>query len=177
MKQRIILSGMGGQGVISLGNLIGISSMFEDKSVSIVPSYGAEMRGGISNCFVTISDKRIGSPVFSAADVGIFMYQPAMDAFGKNISGGGLIIYDENLITDRVKSSVEFKGVPANLEAEKIGNIKAANMILAGVWCRMKKIVKFDSGIKAIREMFKNKNKDIINMNENAFEFGYKFIK
>ena len=87
MKQRIILSGMGGQGVISLGNLIGISSMFEDKSVSIVPSYGAEMRGGISNCFVTISDKRIGSPVFSAADVGIFMYQPAMDAFGKNISG------------------------------------------------------------------------------------------
>ena len=178
MEQKIILSGMGGQGIISLGNLIGISSMFEDKFISVVPSYGAEMRGGMSNCFVTISDKMIGSPVFYNADTGILMYQLSMDKFTHNIKRNGLVIYNENMVTQVVKkNSVDFVGVPANFQAEKIGNIMVANIIMAGAWCKIKKIVKYDTIINAIKEMFKNKSQKIIDLNMKAFEFGYKFVK
>ncbi len=178
MEQRIILSGMGGQGVISLGNLMGISSMREDKFVSVVPSYGAEMRGGISNCFVTISDNMIGSPVFHNADVGILMYQPAMDKFARNIKKNGIIIYNENMITSvRKNDGVDFIAVPATSQAEKIGNVMMTNIILAGVWCKLKEIVKYDTVIKAIQEMFKKKSREIVDLNKKAFEFGYKFIR
>lgn len=169
---------MGGQGVISLGNLMGISSIMEDKYISVVPSYGAEMRGGISNCFVTISENMIGSPVFHNADVGILMYQPAMDKFNQNIQKNGVIIYNENMITRvRKNDGVDFIAVPASSRAEELGNVMMTNVILAGVWCKLKNTVKYDTVIKAIREMFKTKSQNIIDLNMKAFEFGYKFIK
>jgi len=178
MENRIILSGMGGQGVISLGNLMGIGSMLENRHVSVVPSYGAEMRGGISNCFVTISDKMIGSPVFYRANIGIFMYQPAMDKFIQNIMDRGLVIYNKNMVSkipDR--KSIRFIGIPANFQADKMGDSRIANIILAGVWCRIKMVIKYDTVIKAIKEMFKNKSKILIDLNIEAFKFGYQFVR
>ena len=177
MKERITISGMGGQGLISLGNLIGISSMFEDKFVSIVPSYGAEMRGGISNCFVTISDKQIGSPVFSRADTGILFYQLAIDKHVKTIKNKGVLIYNENITFKKIdRNDIQLIGVPANYKAEEIGNIKIANIILAGVWCNLRKIIQYNTMIKAIEETFKNKSKELIDLNKKAFDFGYNFV-
>ena len=169
---------MGGQGIISLGNLIGISSMIDKKFVSIVPSYGAEMRGGISNCFVTVSDDRIGAPVFHFADIGIFMYQLSMDTFINKIRKKGIVIFNENMVKHiDNKKDIKFIGVPANRKDEEIGNAKAANMILAGIWCKLRNIVKYDSVVKGIQEMFSNKSSKIIELNKKAFEFGYKFLK
>ena len=169
---------MGGQGVISLGNLIGYAAMFENKNVSIVPSYGAEMRGGISTCFVTISDEAIGSPIFIESDSAILMYQLAMDQFGKDVNKDGIIIYNNNMVTHEVKQNdVEFISIPANSEALKLKDVRAANVILFGAWCKVKQILKPKSIQKAIKEMFKSKNQMIVDINYKAFEFGYNFIK
>jgi len=62
MHERIIVAGFGGQGVIMAGKLLCIAAMNENKYVSHIPSYGAEMRGGTANCSVVISSKEIGSP-------------------------------------------------------------------------------------------------------------------
>ena len=55
-QHEIILSGFGGQGIQAAGKLIAYAAMLESKYVSFLPSYGAEMRGGTSNCHVIISD-------------------------------------------------------------------------------------------------------------------------
>ena len=44
MKQ-IIVSGFGGQGVLSLGLMLSYAAMKENKNTSFLPSYGPEMRG------------------------------------------------------------------------------------------------------------------------------------
>lgn len=178
MVEQITLSGMGGQGVISLGNIIGYSGMLENKYVSVVPSYGAEMRGGISNCFVVLSNKEIGSPVVSNPDVGILFYQPAINKYLHSIKKDGMLIYNENMVFDKIeRNDIRTIGVPANYTAEEIGNIKTANVILAGVWCKIKKIVQYDNGIKAIEEMFKTKGPKLIDLNKKAFDFGYNFVE
>ena len=41
---KIIIAGFGGQGVLSLGQFIAYSAMYEGKEVSWLPSYGPEMR-------------------------------------------------------------------------------------------------------------------------------------
>jgi len=178
MYERITLSGMGGQGIILLGNLIGTSAMFENRFVTIVPSYGAEMRGGISNCFVTLSDKMISSPVFQESDTGILFYQLAMEKYGASIRKGGTIIFNENMVFQKVKrDDVKFISIPANEKAEEIGDIRVVNIILAGIWWKKRKMIKFDSAIKAIEEIFKIKGKKIIDLNKEAFNFGYNFVK
>ena len=60
MKKEIILSGFGGQGVMSIGKNLVEAGVEEELEVSWVPSYGPEMRGGTANCSVILSDERIG---------------------------------------------------------------------------------------------------------------------
>ena len=65
MKKEIILSGFGGQGVMSIGKNLVEAGVEEELEVSWVPSYGPEMRGGTANCSVILSDERIGSQSLS----------------------------------------------------------------------------------------------------------------
>mgnify|MGYP003293417474 FL=1 len=69
MTTEIIFAGFGGQGVILAGKILALAGMSEDKNVSHIPSYGAEMRGGTANCSVIVSDEEIASPVIEKPDV------------------------------------------------------------------------------------------------------------
>ena len=48
-----------------MGQLICYAGIHEGKNVSWLPSYGPEMRGGTTNCSVTVSDEPIGAPVLT----------------------------------------------------------------------------------------------------------------
>ena len=65
MLLKSIFSGFGGQGVIMMGYVLAMAGMKEDKHVTFLPAYGAEMRGGTANCTVVISDQEIASPIAS----------------------------------------------------------------------------------------------------------------
>ena len=57
MKQQIILSGIGGQGVISAGEMMCEAIAKKGVNVTFVPVYGGEQRGGKTMCQIVISDK------------------------------------------------------------------------------------------------------------------------
>ncbi|MFW5757409.1 MAG: 2-oxoacid:acceptor oxidoreductase family protein, partial [Bacteroidota bacterium] len=59
MTEEIIIAGFGGQGVLSMGQILCYSGVMQEKEVSWMPSYGPEMRGGTANCTAIISDKPI----------------------------------------------------------------------------------------------------------------------
>ena len=69
MKTEIIISGFGGQGVLSMGKILAYSGLMEDKEVTWMPAYGPEQRGGTANVTVIVSDDRISSPILSHYDV------------------------------------------------------------------------------------------------------------
>ena len=59
MKKEIIISGFGGQGVLSMGKILAYSGLMEGKEVTWMPAYGPEQRGGTANVTVIVSDERI----------------------------------------------------------------------------------------------------------------------
>ncbi|EJX02497.1 2-oxoglutarate oxidoreductase, gamma subunit, partial [gut metagenome] len=59
MKQEIIISGFGGQGVLSMGKILAYAALMEGKEVTWMPAYGPEQRGGTANVTVIISDEPI----------------------------------------------------------------------------------------------------------------------
>lgn len=178
MDHRIIISGMGGQGVLLLGNLLAYSGMQENMNVSVIPSYGAEMRGGISNSFVVFSDAPIGSPVVNNPDSAILMYQYALNKFEQNIKPNGLLIINDNMISLKPsRKDIEIIGIPANAKADELGNLKVVNVILAGVWCKASSCLSYESMTKVIKEIiFANKKKALIDLNLKAFDVGYNYI-
>ena len=94
MTQEIIISGFGGQGVLSMGKILAYAALMEGREVSWMPAYGPEQRGGTANVTVIVSDKSISSPILSSYDTAILLNQPSVDKFQPKVKNGGTLIYD-----------------------------------------------------------------------------------
>ena len=49
MNVKIFIAGFGGQGVLAMGHVLAFAGMVEDRYVTYLPAYGAEVRGGTAN--------------------------------------------------------------------------------------------------------------------------------
>ncbi len=102
-KPRLKIAGFGGQGVLLLGRLLAESAMLLDYKTTWLPSYGPEMCGGTAHCHVSISDKPIGSPLVSIADVLIAMNLLSLDKFENEVRKGGVIFVNSSLIQRKIQ--------------------------------------------------------------------------
>jgi len=128
---RMIIGGAGGQGVLTLGKLFAISGMKKDLEVLCLPAYGAEMRGGYVYCTVILSkNKEIFSPVISKCDFAIFMNENSYRLLSHFLKEDSYLFVNSSLIKIDKKNNI-FQ-LPATHIAEEIGDIRVANMVMAG---------------------------------------------
>ena len=178
MLERIIISGFGGQGVMLIGRLLAYAGMIEGKKVAWMPSYGPEMRGGTANCTVLISSNEIGSPIVSHPKILIAMNQPSLDKFESNVSEDGLIILNDSLINREVKrNDVNVIKIPADDIADKLGNSRAANMVVLGAYVKKSGVVKLETVFKALEKALTGRNKKLLELNKEALKQGAELVK
>ena len=178
MITKIVFAGYGGQGVLTLGQIVANIAMNQGKEVTWMPSYGPEMRGGTANVTVVISDKRISSPIVNAYDTAIILNQQSLDKFEPMVKAGGLLIYDPNGITRHpVRKDINVYSIEAVEEAAKLGNAKAYNMIVLGAFLKLKPIVKMENVIKGLKKSIPERHHHLIPMNEQAIEVGKQAAK
>lgn len=148
MKQ-IIVSGFGGQGVISLGLMLAYAALQEEKNTSFLPSYGPEMRGGTANCSVVISEKEVASPVISRPDILVAFNGPSLTRFLPQLAQGGKAFAD----AAHVKAQKNVLSVPAE---ELCGGGKGQNIVMLGAILPAVGL-RLTSAQAAVREVFKHK--------------------
>ena len=169
----IIFAGFGGQGILSMGQIIAYAAMIEEKEVSWMPSYGPEMRGGTANCIVIVSDSRISSPIISTFDSAIVLNQPSLEKFEKAVKPGGLLMYEESaIINPPTRTDIEIMSVPANEEALKLNLKKAANMILVGAFLEKRPLVKIENILNALKKVLPERHHHLIPVNKDALQKG-----
>ncbi|MBQ6631197.1 MAG: 2-oxoacid:acceptor oxidoreductase family protein [Romboutsia sp.] len=176
---RVICAGFGGQGVMSMGQLLTYAGMLEGKEVSWLPSYGPEMRGGTANCAVTVSDKPVGSPVISGdATCAIVMNLPSLDKFEREVKPGGKILVNSSLIERKVeRKDVDVYYIPANDIALELGNPRVANMIMLGAYLKTEPTVEVNSVLEAFKKVFGPSKEKFVPLNKEALEKGASSIK
>ena len=165
---RVICAGFGGQGVMSMGQLLTYAGMLEGKEVSWLPSYGPEMRGGTANCAVTVSDKPVGSPVITDdATCAVIM------KFANDVVPGGHILVNSSLIDTKVeRDDVDVTYIPANELAAEIGMPKVANMIMLGACLKVTEAVDIASVLQAFLKVFGERKSKFIPINREALQKG-----
>ena len=175
MKEEIIMAGFGGQGVMSIGQLLSYSGMKENLEVSWMPSYGPEMRGGTANCTVIISDDMIPSPLSDHPDSIIVMNLPSQDKFAPKVKEGGLVVTNSSLIEKKVtRDDLEVIEVPANEIANDLGSGRIANMVMLGAYLARKNIVDLETVKENLENVLPKRHHNLIPMNKEALEEGYK---
>lgn len=173
MLEEIIIAGFGGQGVMSLGQLIAYAGMLEGKGVSWLPSYGPEQRGGTANCAVVVSDEPVGSPLVTNPSTAIVLNNPSFKKFEHRIRPGGLLIINSSLVT-RVseRKDIEIIDLNATDLASDLGNARVANMILLGAFIELTKIVSSDSIIESLKKVLSQEKHHLIEVNKQALNKG-----
>ena len=176
MYQGVIMSGFGGQGIISTGVLLAYSGMVDGKHVTFFPAYGAEMRGGTANCSVVVSTDEVASPVVSTPDSVIVMNEPSLLKFEPTLKPQGLLLINSSLVSSKPKrNDITILTINANKIAEEIGTVKCANMVMLGALINRTKAVSLESVIKTLSKVFPRAKKDMLEINENALKRGGTF--
>ncbi len=177
MEKSVLIAGFGGQGVMSIGKMLGYAASDAGKYASFYPSYGAEQRGGTANCTVIISDEEIGSPAVSKLDMLIAMNQPSFDKFAKKVKKGGSIIVNSSLVTSKVEDpDIEAVYVDANDIANDLGSPKVANIVILGAYIGLSGALSEEDGKAIIKKMLGGKA-DLLEMNYQAFDKGIQAVK
>jgi 2-oxoglutarate ferredoxin oxidoreductase subunit gamma len=179
----IIISGIGGQGVVYSANLIAKSALSEYAYVSAIAHYGPESRGSVTTSEVIISNHLDGDldyPCVESPDIFIAMHQKGFDYHITNNRLHGLslkyLIYDSTLVTIPKTTmhnieNLNLIGIPASqLAKEKFKNIMMANIILTAALTKTTKIITRNNLEKTFKEMTNSKEHRI---NLQAIEIGY----
>ena len=178
MREKIIIAGFGGQGIIMAGKLIAYAGMVEGKFVSHIPSYGVEMRGGTANCSVIISDTEVASPLVPHPTTLVAMNQPSLDKFEETVVEGGNIFINKSLIERKIKrNDVNVFYVPANNIAEDAGSGRASNMAMIGAFIAVTGVPAKEDVKISLPEVISKRNIKYLEINYKALDMGFDYIK
>lgn len=178
MLQEIVISGFGGQGVLSMGKILAYSGIMEDKEVSWFPAYGPEQRGGTANVTVIVSDKLISSPVVNKYDIAIVLNQPSLDKFEEKIKPGGILIYDDYGIHKKAtRKDINVYRIKAMEESMKMDNTKVFNMIILGGLLKISPMLQLKNVMEGLKKSLPERHHKLLPMNEQAIVKGTEIIE
>lgn len=148
---RIRFGGVGGQGIVLAGRLLGkAAALFDGKEAVCTQSYGPEARGGASRSDVIIAEASVDYPFVDEADVLAALFHEAYVRFRPRLRKGGTLIVDTGLV-QLADDEGDVYGLPATQIAEEIGSRVVANIVVLGYLVETTGVVSRESMEQAIR--------------------------
>lgn len=175
MKCELLFSGIGGQGVITLGETLCDAAIKAGYNVTFVPFYGQEKRGGRTMCNIVISDS-VESPIISAADIMMIMDERSLSDYQELMAEDGTLILNSSMID--VESTCKcgsIKKVPFYDIAQELGNPKTANVVALGYIAKLLPMIPYDTIAAEVEKSFAAKPK-LIPINLEALRKGYAYL-
>lgn len=166
---QIRFGGVGGQGVVLVGRLLGkAAALFDGKEAVCTQSYGPEARGGACRADVIISDTPVDYPFVTQADVLAVFFQEAYTRFRSRLRPGGTLIVDTGLVQPSADDE-DVHGIPATKLADDIGSRLAMNVIVLGYLVGKTGVVSRESMEEAIRTTVR---KQVVDLDLKALDVG-----
>jgi 2-oxoglutarate ferredoxin oxidoreductase subunit gamma len=177
MLVKTIFCGFGGQGVLMMGHSLAHGAMMEGYQVTYLPAYGAEVRGGTANCTVAVADEEIASPIASEPNYLVVMNTPSLYTFQNRVAPGGSLFLNSSIIEARPsRKDIDIYEIPCIEIAEKMGNPRAANIVMMGAFLKKTALVSPEAYLKSLETIMGGKKKAIADANRAAFAAGYELL-
>lgn len=171
----IKVGGLGGQGVILAGMIIGRgASIFSDKHATLTQSFGPEARGSACSAQILIADDPIEYPYVHHPDILVVMSQEAYHRFAPALSPTGTMLYESDLVTpaEGLAEGIARYGVPATRIAEELLRPVVLNIVMVGFFAAMTNVVRAE----ALRESVEaSVPAGTESLNLTAFDRGFAF--
>ena len=177
INEKVIIAGFGGQGVMTMGQLLSYCATDKDINTLWFPSYGPETRGGTANCSITISESPVNSPVISSPDSVIIMNKPSLAKFMPKLKKDGHCFINSSLVTNvTYRDDINVYEIDANNMAKELGNLKVANMIMLGAYIAITKVFTEEEILNIMKKKFTGNKAALMGINKLALEAGRKVV-
>ena len=190
MKNDIIISGVGGQGILSIATAIGLAAVDENLYLKQSEVHGMSQRGGDVQSHLRLSDKPVSSDLipYGKADLVISVepmeslrYLPWLSKDGWLVTNSVpfINISDYPPVDDLLNEIRKVKNnviLDADAIAKEVGSPRSENIVMLGAashWINMP----YESLEKAVRKLFERKGKEIVDVNLKALKAGREFSK
>ena len=186
MKTDIILSGVGGQGILSIAAVIGEAALKEGLYMKQAEVHGMSQRGGDVQSNLRLSDEPIASDLIPKGHADLIISLEPMESlrYLPYLKKEGWLVTNSRPFVN-IPNYPEFEKVNAELDrlphkvvldveeiAKEAGSVRAANIVMLGAAAPFIGI-EYDKIEAGIRQIFGRKGEDIVNMNLKALKAGY----
>ena len=168
---KLFFAGSGGQGVLTMGQMLTYAAMYGDMNTTWLPSYGPEMRGGTANCPVVIdTDKPVSCPLIYEADDVVVMNLPSLIKFESLVKPGGNLFINSSMIEQKAtRDDINVYYVPCNQIGMDLGNARTANMVMLGALVEVSRVVPVEMVYKIMEKTFSGRKAALLDLNKKAF--------
>jgi len=184
MKTDIILSGVGGQGILTIAAIVGRAAVEAGINVKQSEVHGMAQRGGAVVAHLRLSDERIYSDLIPTGGADVVLGVEPMEALrhASHLAPGGVLL--ANTVPVRNIEYPEVEEILAQLRAlprhvvidadamgREAGSVRAMNMIMLGA---LAVFLPFPEGVfeALIRESFARKGEKVVDINLKALAAG-----
>jgi len=170
----IRFSGLGGQGIITLGKVMGQGlALGHGYNVTQTQSYGPEARGGSSKCDLVISSGPISYPKAESLDILVALSQEACNSYYPYLKPGGILVLESDLVPQPPTN--RFLGLPYTaLARDKVGIVQAMNTVVLGSLSYLLPFIHQATMRKSLESALPAKIRAV---NTKAFNLGHRLAK
>lgn len=191
MKTDIILSGVGGQGILSVATIIGEAATRMGLTLKQAEVHGMSQRGGDVQSNLRLSDAPISSDLIPLGAADMILSLEPMEAlrYLPYLSAEGWIITstaafknipnypDEEALMAELNSQPHVVALDIEKLAKENQMPKSGNVILLGAAAAFLKILDASTLRESVGRIFASKGEAVVEMNNRAFDLGYDFVK
>jgi indolepyruvate ferredoxin oxidoreductase beta subunit len=191
MKKDIIISGVGGQGILTIATVIGTAALMEGLELKQAEVHGMSQWGGDVQSHLRLSSNPIASDLIPEGKADIIISVEPMESLryvNMLHKEKGWIVTSMNpfknitnypAVEDVLNAIWElphYITIDADRVAKDLGSIKAANIVVLGAATPFLDL-KYESLEKAITSIFSKKGNDIIQLNLKALKAGKEYAE
>ena len=176
MKKDIILSGVGGQGILSIATVIGKAALKDGLYMKQAEVHGMSQRGGDVQSNLRISDQPIASDLIPTGKCDLIISLEPMEAlrYLPYLSPEGWLVTNEapfiNIPNYPAEEDIKAE-INVNEVAKEVGSPRVANIVLLGATIPFLGI-DYAKVQDSIREIFQRKGNAIVELNLKALAAG-----
>ncbi len=185
MKNDIILSGVGGQGILSIAAVIGYAAVENNLYLKQAEVHGMSQRGGDVQSHFRLADKPVASDLIPYGEADLILSVEPMEAlrYLPWLAEDGWLVTNSNPFVNipdypdksdllkEIKKIDNHLIVDADSIAKETGSVRAANIVMLGAASHFIQLP-VESFQNAIRKLFGRKGEEIIDLNLRALDAG-----
>jgi len=176
MRTELTIAGVGGQGSILAGVILGKAAVtYDGKYATQTQAYSSELRGGFAATWVVISDEPVEYPRVINPDILVAQAMDSIERFGDSMKADGVLIIDSDMISTAPEKVKTVFSIPAtSLARNEIKAPVTANIIMLGALCKVTNVVSRQALEKAVAESVPKGKEDL---NLKALQLGYDLVQ